>query len=69
MLAAAEAAALHGLPNWDVLVWATARVNGMQTVLTEDGQDGRVIDGVQPVIGSRRALTSRSIAPTLLAAI
>ena len=49
MLAAAEASALHGLPYWDALVWATARVNGIQTVLTEDGQDGRVIDTVQLV--------------------
>lgn len=37
----------HQLPYYDALIWATARLNGIPFLLSEDGQDGRVIDGVR----------------------
>jgi predicted nucleic acid-binding protein len=36
----------HGLPYWDALIWAAARLAGIPVVLSEDFQDGREIDGV-----------------------
>ena len=37
----------HKLNYFDALIWATARLNGIPFLLSEDGQDGRVIDGVR----------------------
>jgi predicted nucleic acid-binding protein len=37
----------HQLPYWDALIWATARMNGIPFLLSEDGQDGRNIEGVR----------------------
>jgi predicted nucleic acid-binding protein len=39
----------HKLNYYDALIWATARLNGLTYVLTEDGQDGRDLDGVRLV--------------------
>jgi predicted nucleic acid-binding protein len=36
----------HGLPYWDAQVWATARLNQIPVVLSEDFSDGRVLEGV-----------------------
>ena len=37
------------LSYWDALILSTAVVNGIETVLTEDLQDGQVIEGVRIV--------------------
>ncbi len=36
----------HGLPWWDAQLWATARMHGVPVIVSEDFEDGRVIDGV-----------------------
>ena len=36
----------HGLSFWDAMLWATVRRVGVQTLLSEDLQDGREIEGV-----------------------
>lgn len=36
-----------GLSFWDALVWATARVNGIGVVYTEDFAHGRTVEGVK----------------------
>jgi predicted nucleic acid-binding protein len=43
-LAAVEA---HRLAFWDAILWGTARRIGVRYLLTEDLQDGRVLDGVR----------------------
>ena len=37
----------HQLSFWDALVIAAARVAGARRLLTEDMQDGRVVDGIR----------------------
>jgi predicted nucleic acid-binding protein len=37
----------HGLAYWDALVWAAAKLNGVANVLSEDFQDGALIEGVR----------------------
>jgi len=37
----------HRLSYYDAQIWATARLNQVATVFTEDFQDGRRLDGVQ----------------------
>jgi predicted nucleic acid-binding protein len=37
----------HRFSYWDALIWATARLNGIPFVLSEDGQDGAYIEGVR----------------------
>lgn len=37
----------HHLSYWDSLIWATARLNGVPSVLSEDFSDGDLLDGVQ----------------------
>jgi predicted nucleic acid-binding protein len=37
----------HRLPYYDSLVWATARLNQITTILTEDGQHNRLVEGVR----------------------
>ena len=32
---------------WDALVWATAKLNQIPVILSEDFKDGRVLEGVQ----------------------
>ena len=37
----------HRMSYWDAQLWATARLNQVDVVLSEDFQDGRVLDGVR----------------------
>jgi predicted nucleic acid-binding protein len=37
----------HQLSYYDSLIWATARLNQVGNVVTEDGQHGRVVEGVR----------------------
>ena len=43
---ALRAAAAHGFQYWDAMLWATARRAGCRMILSEDGQDGRDLEGV-----------------------
>lgn len=36
----------RGVGYWDAQIWATARVFGIATILTEDGPDEAMVDGV-----------------------
>jgi predicted nucleic acid-binding protein len=36
----------HHMSYYDALIWATARLNGVPYVLSEDGQDGQYLEGV-----------------------
>jgi len=47
VLEAARGARDHRLPYWDAQLWATARLNQVEIVLSEDFQDGRVLDGIR----------------------
>ena len=44
---AIQATRRFSISCWDALIWATARQNGVQTMLTEDQQDGMALDGVR----------------------
>lgn len=44
---AAGACVRHQLPFWDAQIWATAKVNQVPRVLSEDFQHGRRIEGVE----------------------
>lgn len=37
----------HQIAYWDALLWASARLNGIPNLLTEDGPTGAVIEGVR----------------------
>jgi predicted nucleic acid-binding protein len=37
----------HRLPYWDSLIWATAKLNGVPNVLSEDFSHGALVDGVR----------------------
>ncbi len=37
----------HRMPYWDAQLWATARLNQVEVLLSEDFQDGRVLGGVR----------------------
>jgi len=37
----------HRMSYWDALIWATAKLNQIQTILSEDFQDGRAVEGVR----------------------
>lgn len=37
----------HGLPFWDALIWATAKLNQVPYLLTEDAEHGRFLEGVR----------------------
>jgi predicted nucleic acid-binding protein len=37
----------HQFPYWDGLIWATAKLNGVANVLSEDFSDGQLIEGVR----------------------
>ena len=47
VLEAARGVDQHGLSYWDAQIWATARLNQIDVVLSEDFSEGRVIDGVE----------------------
>lgn len=46
VLEAARGSRQHQMSFWDALVWATARLNQVPRVLTEDFSDGRTVEGV-----------------------
>ena len=39
----------HQMSYWDAQIWATAKLNGIPTIITEDRQDGRTIEGVMTI--------------------
>ena len=39
--------ARHGLSFWDALIWATAKLNGVEIVYTEDTPGTSIIEGVR----------------------
>jgi predicted nucleic acid-binding protein len=47
VLEAARGVRDHHLPFWDAQVWATARLNQISVVLSEDFSDGSVLEGVR----------------------
>ena len=47
MAAAADLAAAHGLQMWDAVICAAAERGGAKAVLTEDLQDGRMLQGMR----------------------
>ncbi len=49
LMSAIDAVETHRLPFWDAMLWAAAREAGCTLLLSDDGQDGRIIDGVRIV--------------------
>lgn len=47
VLEAARGARDHGLAFWDAQIWATARLNQIEVVLSEDFANGQVLEGVR----------------------
>ncbi len=47
VLEAARGVRDHRLPFWDAQIWATARLNQISLVLSEDFSDGNVLEGVR----------------------
>jgi predicted nucleic acid-binding protein len=47
LLEAIRAVQTYPFSYWDAQIWATAKLNQAPVVLTEDFQDGRVIEGIQ----------------------
>lgn len=46
---ACRGARVYQLPYWDAQIWATAHVNDVPIILSEDFQDQRLIEGVRSV--------------------
>jgi len=44
---AVRAANAYRLGYYDALIWATAKENGISTLLSEDGQEDQTIEGVR----------------------
>ena len=44
---AVRGAHAHQLPYYDALIWATARLNQITSVITEDGQHNCLIEGIR----------------------
>jgi predicted nucleic acid-binding protein len=60
--AALDAVTRHGLSFWDAMLWATAKRIGVRYFLSEDLQDGRVLDRVRfinPFASENTALVER----------
>ncbi len=56
----------HGLSFWDAFLWATASRVGVDTILSEDYQDGRAIGGVRfinPFTPANAAVIDRILPP------
>lgn len=51
----------HRLPYWDAQLWATARLNQIEVILTEDFADGRTLEGVRFVNPFRPAFDVASL--------
>lgn len=47
ILGAVDLASVYSLSSWDALILKTASASGCSRLLTEDMQDGQVIDGVR----------------------
>jgi len=47
VLEAGRGVQAHRLSYWDAQLWATARLNQIEIVLTEDFEHGRTLDGVR----------------------
>jgi predicted nucleic acid-binding protein len=47
VIEAVRAVSQHQISYWDGLIWATAKLNGVGTVLSEDFSDGSLIEGVR----------------------
>lgn len=43
---AARGVCAYGFSYYDAQIWATARLAGIEVILTEDFEDGRVVEGV-----------------------
>ena len=46
VLEACRGSSQHQLSIWDALIWASAKMNGVPYVLTEDAEHGRFLEGV-----------------------
>ncbi len=46
----------HRLAFWDAMLWATARRAGVRPLVSEDLQDGRVLEGVDPFAAGNATL-------------
>ncbi len=55
LAAALEAVKMHRLGFWDAMLWASAQRAGVRHMLTEDLQDGFVLQGVRFVNPFKRA--------------
>ncbi len=49
VLEAARGAYQHQMRIWDAQIWATARLNQIPVILSEDFSDGAVIEGIRIV--------------------
>jgi predicted nucleic acid-binding protein len=47
VLEAARGVRDHGLATYDAQIWATARLNQIPVVFSEDFQDGQILEGVR----------------------
>ena len=47
VLAALRGVTLHQLSYYDALIWESAREHGVPSILSEDGQHNRVVEGVR----------------------
>lgn len=47
VMEAMRGAQRYGFPYWDAVIWATAKLHMVPYILSEDGNDGAVIEGVQ----------------------
>jgi predicted nucleic acid-binding protein len=47
VLEAVQGVQRYQLSYWDSLIWATAKLNGVANVLSEDFNDGALLDGVR----------------------
>ena len=55
LAAALEAVRAHRLPFWDAMLWASAQRAGVRCLLTEDLQDGFILQNVRFVNPFKRA--------------
>lgn len=53
----------HRLSYWDALVWATAKMNEIPVVLSEDFENGRIIEGVRFLDPFRAEFDEHALAP------
>lgn len=60
-LEAARGVVDHQLNFWDALIWATAKLNQIDLVLSEDFSDGQVVEGVRFQNPFRAEFTAESL--------